>query len=124
MSASPPASRTTSPSPLETAIIADISDSGGSKLGRFFSQTRRGRLLVAGIKYSIWGEVSCGSQPLLAMLRLPTNASDGRTNLHQGALNVAVDLDSGKVTRDLSKGEEVSEHPDVGQALTDVRVPY
>jgi alpha-L-glutamate ligase-like protein len=65
-----------------------------------------------------------GSQPLLAMLRLPTNASEGRANLHQGALGVAVDLGSGKVTRALFKGEEVSEHPDAGRALTGVQVPY
>lgn len=58
------------------------------------------------------------------MLRLPTNASEGRANLHQGALGVAVDLDSGKVTRALFKGEEVSEHPDTGRALTGVQVPY
>ncbi len=68
--------------------------------------------------------VCYGSKPLLAMLRLPTNASEGRANLHQGALGVAVDLDSGKVTRALFKGEEVSEHPDTGHALTEVQVPY
>ena len=67
--------------------------------------------------------VCYGSQPLLAMLRLPTNASEGRANLHQGALGAAVDLGSVKVTRALFKGEEVSEHPDTGHALTGVQVP-
>ncbi len=64
------------------------------------------------------------SQPLLAMLRLPTNASEGKANLHQGALGAAVNLDSGKVTRVLFKGEEVSKHPDTEHALTEVQVPY
>ena len=64
------------------------------------------------------------SEPLLAMIRLPTTASDGRANLHQGALGAAVDLGSGKVTRALFKGEEVSEHPDTGQNLIGVEVPY
>lgn len=68
--------------------------------------------------------VCYGSEPLLAMLRLPTNASDGRANLHQGALGAAVDLDSGKVTRALFKGEEVPEHPDTGHALIGAEVPY
>ena len=67
--------------------------------------------------------VCYGSRPLLAMLRLPTNASEGRANLHQGALGAAVDLDSGKVTRVLFKGEKVSEHPDTGHVLTEVQVP-
>jgi len=64
------------------------------------------------------------SEPLLAMLRLPTRASDGRANLHQGALGAAVDLTSGKVTRALFKGKEVSEHPDTRQNLIGVEVPY
>ncbi len=63
------------------------------------------------------------SEPLLAMMRLPTNASDGRANLHQGALGVAVDLGSGCVTRALFKGQEVSQHPDTEQALVGVEVP-
>jgi glutathione synthase/RimK-type ligase-like ATP-grasp enzyme len=35
-----------------------------------------------------------------------------------------VDLGSGKVSRALFKGEEVSEHPNTGRALTGVQVPY
>lgn len=68
--------------------------------------------------------VCYGSRPLLAMLRLPTEESDGRANLHQGALGVAVDLDSGCITRALYKGEEVSEHPDTEHALIGIQVPY
>ena len=64
------------------------------------------------------------SKLLLAMMRLPTNASDGRANLHQGALGAAVDLDSGCVTRALFKGREISEHPDTGHDLTGAEVPY
>lgn len=64
------------------------------------------------------------SEPLLAMMRLPTNASDGRANLHQGALGAAVDLGSGCVTRALFKGRETSEHPDTGHDLIGAEVPY
>jgi len=67
--------------------------------------------------------VCYGSEPLLAMLRLPTKASEGRANLHQGALGVAVDLDTGKVTRALFKGVEVSEHPGTGHAPMNVQGP-
>ncbi|CAA9461577.1 MAG: FIG002781: Alpha-L-glutamate ligase family protein [uncultured Rubrobacteraceae bacterium] len=64
------------------------------------------------------------SEPLLAMLRLPTNASDGRANLHQGALGAAVDLGSGCVSRALFKGREITEHPDTGHDLIGAEVPY
>lgn len=55
-----------------------------------------------------------GSRPLLAMVRLPTNASDGKANLHQGALGAAVDLESGRVTRVLFKGRRSSSTPTPG----------
>lgn len=51
------------------------------------------------------------------MLHLPTDASDGRANLHQGALGAAVDLGSGRVTRALFEGREISEPPDTGETL-------
>src|SRR5437868_4599607 len=34
-------------------------------------------------------------QPAMAMLRLPTRASNGRANLHQGGLGVGIDIDRG-----------------------------
>ena len=33
--------------------------------------------------------------PVMAMVRLPTRASDGRANLHQGAVGAGIDLASG-----------------------------
>ena len=50
------------------------------------------------------------SEPLLAILRLPTNTSNGRANLPQGALGVALDLGSGCITRALFGEQEISEH--------------
>lgn len=64
-----------------------------------------------------------GSEVLLAMMRLPTDASDGRANLHQGALGAAVDLGSGCVTRALFGGRDISEHPDTGKPLIGFEVP-
>ena len=34
--------------------------------------------------------------PVMAMLRLATHASDGKANLHQGAVGVGLALDSGR----------------------------
>ena len=36
--------------------------------------------------------------PVMAMLRLPTRASDGRANLHQGAVGAGIDLATGRTT--------------------------
>jgi len=63
-------------------------------------------------------------EPLLAMMRLPTEASEGRANLHQGAIGASVDLETGRVTRARLGQEQVWEHPDTGARLVGARVPH
>ncbi len=62
-------------------------------------------------------------EPLLAMMRLPTEETEGRANLHQGAVGAAVDLGSGRVARAMLKRERIEEHPDTGEGLLGVEVP-
>jgi alpha-L-glutamate ligase-like protein len=60
----------------------------------------------------------------MAMLRLPTARSEGRANLHRGALAVGVDLRTGLTTRAMLGGQRVRQHPDTGAALEGVVVPH
>jgi len=64
------------------------------------------------------------AQPVLAMTRLPTKASEGRANLHQGAIGAAINLESGCVVRALCGREEIVNHPDTGHRLVGVAIPY
>ncbi len=64
-----------------------------------------------------------GAQPLAAMLRSPTNASGGRSNLHQGGLGLAVDLATGAVWRAQHAGQTVTRHPDTDSPLLGHKVP-
>ncbi|MCP5028539.1 MAG: hypothetical protein GY929_19865 [Actinomycetia bacterium] len=64
-----------------------------------------------------------GARPLAAMLRSPTDASGGRSNLHQGGLGLAVDLATGVVWRAHFAGQEISNHPDTGTPLLGYKVP-
>lgn len=64
------------------------------------------------------------SEPVLAMLRLPTRASEGRANLHQGAIGAGIELESGRIFRAVLGREEIDEHPDTGRTITGLRVPY
>lgn len=61
--------------------------------------------------------------PVAAMLRLPTVASGGRANLHQGGIGAAVDLASGRVTAARWMRRPCRHHPDTGAALIGLRVP-
>ena len=67
--------------------------------------------------------ITLHTQPLMAMLRVPTRQSDGRANLHQGALGLAVDLGKGVVTRAVHKGRAITTHPDTGQTLIGFELP-
>jgi alpha-L-glutamate ligase-like protein len=62
-------------------------------------------------------------RPIAAMLRLPTRASGGRANLHQGGIGAAVDLASGRVTGARWRRRPCVEHPDTGRSLVGLRLP-
>lgn len=63
-------------------------------------------------------------QVLSAMLRIPTKKSKGKANLHQGAIGVAVDIESGLTTAAKSDGKAIEQHPDTGAALVGVQIPF
>jgi alpha-L-glutamate ligase-like protein len=60
---------------------------------------------------------------LMAMVRVPTQRSGGRANLHQGGIGLAVDLASGRTTRALSRRRELRVHPENGIALVGRDIP-
>ena len=62
--------------------------------------------------------------PIMAMLRLPTRASDGKANLHQGAVGVGVDLTTGLACGAVCHNEMISYHPDNDEPLLDFQVPF
>jgi alpha-L-glutamate ligase-like protein len=59
-----------------------------------------------------------------AMLRVPTSKSNGKANLHQGAVGIAVDIETGITTAAMHKGKEISYHPDSNAPLIGVSVPF
>jgi alpha-L-glutamate ligase-like protein len=62
-------------------------------------------------------------EPIQAMLRVPTDQSDGKANLHEGGIGLGVDLESGRVSRAIHRGERIHVHPDTGVELDDLQVP-
>lgn len=61
--------------------------------------------------------------PVMAMIRLPTRDSDGKANLHQGAVGVGIDIASGVTTGGVWRNAVVSEHPDFGVPLEGLQIP-
>lgn len=61
--------------------------------------------------------------PVMAMLRLPTEASGGRANLHQGAIAAAVDLSTGRTYGGVCQNRVLDTHPDTQQPIAGVELP-
>lgn len=67
--------------------------------------------------------VICRHEPVMAMLRVPTAVSDGRANLHQGAIGIGIDLDTGLTTHAAHFGKRISHHPDSNRKLSGIELP-
>lgn len=61
--------------------------------------------------------------PAMAMVRLPTRASDGKANLHQGAVGAGVDMSTGETLTGVLDNDVVEEHPDTGALIAGLRIP-
>ena len=62
--------------------------------------------------------------PAMAMVRLPTRASNGKANLHQGAIGVGVDLASGCTQGGVFQNDTIDYHPDTLNPIVGIIVPY
>ena len=62
--------------------------------------------------------------PTMAMVRLPTRASNGKANLHQGAVGAGVDMSLGETLTGVLDDKVVDEHPDTGALIAGLRIPH
>jgi alpha-L-glutamate ligase-like protein len=62
--------------------------------------------------------------PVMSMVRLPTRMSDGKANLHQGAIGVGIDIATGLTLSAVQHNDIVSEHPDTGNEVIGILVPH
>jgi alpha-L-glutamate ligase-like protein len=62
--------------------------------------------------------------PVMAMIRLPTRLSDGKANLHQGAIGVGIDIPTGHTRRGVWGTEVISEHPDTEHSIVGLNIPH
>jgi alpha-L-glutamate ligase-like protein len=61
--------------------------------------------------------------PVMAMVRLPTRASDGKANLHRGALGAGIDLGDGVTSLAVCRSRMVTLHPDTGNPIRGIQIP-
>jgi len=61
--------------------------------------------------------------PVMSMVRLPTRMSDGKANLHQGALGAGIDIALGVTLKAVWGNDIVAAHPDTGSSVTGIIIP-
>jgi alpha-L-glutamate ligase-like protein len=64
------------------------------------------------------------NEPAMAMLRLPTRASNGRANLHQGGIGAGVDIATGLTNHAVLRNRFVEFHSDTGVSVVGMQVPF
>jgi len=62
--------------------------------------------------------------PSLAMMRLSTSNSDGKANLHQGAVGVGIDIKTGKALNAVQFDRPIKIHPDTNKDLKELIIPF
>lgn len=62
--------------------------------------------------------------PVMGMLRLPTRVSDGKANLHRGAIGVGIDIAKGMTLTAVHQSKLVTHHPDTGNPVSGTVVPH
>jgi alpha-L-glutamate ligase-like protein len=61
--------------------------------------------------------------PVMGMLRLPTTESEGKANLHQGAIGAGIDLASGRTLTAVWRNSVVHQHPDTLAEVSGIAIP-
>lgn len=63
--------------------------------------------------------------PIMSMIRLPTEESDGAANMHKGAIGMGMRISDGKPLNPFWRGHggNVRKHPDSGKDLLSLKIP-
>ncbi len=60
----------------------------------------------------------------MGMLRVPTEKSDGKANLHQGGLGIGIDMENGLLTHAYDGQQYHETHPDNNNKILGKKVPF
>jgi len=74
---------------------------------------------VADIRIIVYNHV-----PKIAMARIPTYKSQGKANLHQGAIGVSINIEIGCMGEGYDYKGYFSEHPDTGVRFKGIQIPF
>lgn len=62
--------------------------------------------------------------PVMAMLRLPTRHSNGKANLHQGAIGTGINIATGITFGGVFHNDPIDYHPDTLNPIVNIQIPH
>ncbi|MEW7281043.1 sugar-transfer associated ATP-grasp domain-containing protein [Aquimarina sp. 2201CG1-2-11] len=68
--------------------------------------------------------ITLHDRPLMGMLRMPTNKSDGKANLHQNGVGIGVDMKEGRLLEVYDGRRYMNHHPDSDFLVYGAPIPY
>jgi alpha-L-glutamate ligase-like protein len=107
-------------------IIAGLFSLGGKRDSALIEARVEAARALTGISFQGAPDirlVMLHGYPVMAMLRASTRESDGRSNLHQGALGIGIDIAGGRTVHAIYRGRPVTRHPDLKVPVLGVAVP-
>ncbi len=63
------------------------------------------------------------NQPIMSMLRVPTDKSEGKANLHQGGIGIGINMDNGTLKQAFDGKKYYDLHPDNGNQIFGKSIP-
>lgn len=109
-----------------TNVLAGLFSLGGNRDAALIEYRVRPAEIMTKISYQGAPDIRVvllHGYPVMAMLRAATLESDGRANLHQGAVGIGINLETGITTRAVHHGRSISHHPDTGLGLLGIELP-
>ncbi|HJZ53851.1 MAG TPA: alpha-L-glutamate ligase-like protein [Gemmataceae bacterium] len=110
-----------------SGIISGLFSLGGNEDEALIQQRVVPDPVLARISYQGTADIRVivyRGEPVMAMLRLPTKASGGRANLHQGAIGAGIDLETGMTHHAVLRNRKAERHPDTGASVIGFQVPH
>ncbi len=68
--------------------------------------------------------ITLNKTPLMGMLRMPTDRSDGKANLHQNGVGIGIDMKEGRLLEVYDGKEYSNHHPDSTFLVNGTPIPY
>jgi len=108
-------------------ILAGLYSLGGTSDTAFLEYRVRSHIIFRSVAYRGVPDIRVilyRGVPVMAMLRLPTRESDGKANLHQGAVGAGVNILSGTSLGGVHHNRLIEKHPDTGGPIAGIQIPF